>query len=446
LAQAKKKSADAVAKALAWLKRGEFQHVRFELPDMHGSARSKQVPIDQFAGFARRGVNMYGGVITLDTASHVIPGTLYNEETKYRDQMLIPDFSSLAPVPWLDDTAKVVCDTQWGPGDPLKAAPRYLVGKLLDEYRSLGFDITMSHEFEFYIFDQETHKPLFDGMHIFNNLRNEHVPVVRDVVDYLLAAGIPMLTTNAEYAPSQFELVYSHEVGMKGADNAFTFKNGVKEIVQHAGYRATFMTKPFDDAAGSGCHYHLSLLDRKTGKNAFVGAKGAMTPTLRSFVQGLMDHGFACMALFNPTPNCYRRLTPHTFAPSNVSWGEDDRSAMVRIKSPGTSDMHVEMRGASAISNPYLTAAGTLACGLLGLREKHALVDQSTGPSEEDKTLPPFPATLDGALDALNADAALCDILGEEFVSIFTTIKRYELARFHGHVTEWERNEYIEMH
>jgi len=187
LAQAKKKSADAVAKALAWLKRGEFQHVRFELPDMHGSARSKQVPIDQFAGFARRGVNMYGGVITLDTASHVIPGTLYNEETKYRDQMLIPDFSSLAPVPWLDDTAKVVCDTQWGPGDPLKAAPRYLVGKLLDEYRSLGFDITMSHEFEFYIFDQETHKPLFDGMHIFNNLRNEHVPVVRDVVDYLLA-------------------------------------------------------------------------------------------------------------------------------------------------------------------------------------------------------------------------------------------------------------------
>ena len=171
-----------------------------------------------------------------------------------------------------------------------------------------------------------------------------------------------------------------------------------------------------------------------------------MTPTLRHFVQGLIDHGAACTALFNPTPNCYRRLTPHTFAPSNVSWGEEDRSAMVRIKQPGTPGMHVEMRASSAISNPYLCAAGTLACGLLGLSEKRALTAQSAGPSEDDPSLPPFPATLEAALAALEADEAMVDLLGEEFVTVFTTMKRAELARFNAHVTQWERDEYIELY
>jgi len=171
-----------------------------------------------------------------------------------------------------------------------------------------------------------------------------------------------------------------------------------------------------------------------------------MSDTMRYFVQGIIDHGAACMALFNPTPNCYRRLRPNTFAPSNVSWGAEDRSAMVRIKSPGTKAMHVEMRAASALSNPYLSAAGTLACGLLGLQEKRKLGRQSDGPAEQDATLPRFPGSLDQALDLLEADKALCGMLGEEFVDIFVKMKRYELSRFHDHVSQWESDEYLELY
>ena len=123
-----------------------------------------------------------------------------------------------------------------------------------------------------------------------------------------------MLTANAEYAPSQYELVYRHDEGMAGLDNGFTFKNGVKEIVQHAGYTATFMGKPSASSAGSGCHYHISLLDRESGQSAFYDPDNPndMTPTLRHFVQGLIDHGAACTALFNPTPNLLPPAhTPH---------------------------------------------------------------------------------------------------------------------------------------
>ena len=439
---------DQVDEALARLERDGIQHVRFELPDMHGSARSKQVPVERFAASAREGVNMYGGVVALDTASHVISGTLYNEEVKYKDQTLRPDLATLTTVPWLDGMAKVICDTEWEDGTPLHAAPRHVARRMLERTAEFGFGIESAHEYEFFVLDQESHQPIFGGVHIFNNLRNEHLPAIRAVVDSLRAAGIPMLTANAEYAPSQYELVYRHVAGMAGLDNAFTFKNGVKEIVQHAGYTATFMGKPAAGMAGSGCHYHISLLEKESGRSAFYDPENPndLTPTLRHFVQGLIDHGAACTALFNPTPNCYRRLTPHTFAPSNVSWGEEDRSAMVRIKQPGSPGMHVEMRASSAISNPYLCAAGTLACGLLGLSEQRSLVTQSDGPSEDDPSLPPFPATLEAALAALEADKAMVELLGEEFVTVFTTMKRAELARFNAHVTQWERDEYIELY
>ncbi|MEE8171679.1 MAG: glutamine synthetase family protein, partial [Alphaproteobacteria bacterium] len=313
---AKGKSQDRVDKILAKLSRAGVEHVRFELPDMHGSARSKQVPIESFAQYARDGVNMYGGVISLDSASNVVPGSRYNEEVNYCDQTLIPDFDTLAPVPWLNNTARLICDTEWAPGEPLRAAPRYVMGEMLRRLDKLGLKAVMSHEYEFYVLDRETRQPFFDGVHIFNNLRNEQLPVIRQVIDHLRAAGLHMLTANAEYAPSQFELVYSHVEGMAGADNAYTFKNGVKEIVQQAGQLATFMTKPFAGSAGSGCHYHVSLLRKKGGANVFIDSSkpDTMSDTLRYFVQGIIDHGAACMALFNPTPNCYRRLRPHTFA------------------------------------------------------------------------------------------------------------------------------------
>ena len=282
---------DQVEEALARLERDGIQHIRFELPDMHGSARSKQVPVERFAASAREGVNMYGGIVALDTASHVIPGTLYNEEVKYKDQTLRPDLSTLATVPWLDGMAKVICDTEWEDGTPLHAAPRHVARRMLERTAELGFGIESAHEYEFFVLERETHQPLFGGVHIFNNLRNDHLPAIRAVVDSLRTAGIPMLTANAEYAPSQYELVYRHAEGMAGLDNAFTFKNGVKEIVQHAGLTATFMGKPAAGMAGSGCHYHISLIERESGQSAFYDPENppAMTPTLRHFVQGLID-------------------------------------------------------------------------------------------------------------------------------------------------------------
>src|SRR5437016_129152 len=127
---------DVVAR---WREQG-IRNVRFELPDMHGTSRSKLVPIDHVAGYARDGLNMYGGTVVLDSRSDVVPGTLYNEEVAYADQFLRPDPDTAAIVPWADATARMICDTSWADGRPLKAAPRHVFRRVLDRCHELGYE------------------------------------------------------------------------------------------------------------------------------------------------------------------------------------------------------------------------------------------------------------------------------------------------------------------
>jgi glutamine synthetase len=447
MAERKKAASDPTKAFVQRLRKGGARFVRFELPDMHGMARAKVIPIDKVEGYARKGLNMYGGVLSLDTASMVVPASLYHEEVKYRDQKLFPDFESVRPVPWLPDTVRVVCDTVWEPGQPLGAAPRNIVRRLLDQAETMGFLAVMAHEFEYYVLDSEM-KPLWEGLHIFNATRNEQFPLLRELLEHLMTSGLEIITHNCEYASSQYETNYGPAAGMRGADNGYIFKNVVKEVCMRAELNATFMSKPFLHGAGSGCHYHVSFLDKRTKRNVFLDKKDpdGISKTLKHFVRGILDHAPAMMALMAPTPNCYRRLRPHTFAPSNISWGIEDRTAAVRIKNSRDDATHIENRIPSALCNPYLSAAATLAAGLLGLKEKRKLPPQTSGPSEEDPSIEKLPTSLEAALDALQADKAFGEMLGEEFVQVYSALKRFELARFHEHITDWERDEYLVYH
>lgn len=430
-----------------WQDQG-VKYVRFELPDMHGTSRSKLIPLDQAVKYATKGVNMYGGTVTLDTASEVVGGTKYNEEINYADQLLIPDPSTGAIVPWEPTQARFICYTRFYDGTFLDAAPRNVLKSVLDKFSELGYDAMIGLEYEFYLLNQER-EPYFGGLHIFNTIRNAtYTPLILEIMDEMPKIGVDMITANCEYAPSQFELNFGPGRGMDGADKAFTFKNGVKEMATRADMLATFMTKPYAESAASGSHVHVSLLDQGTGENAMFdpAAPDGASDVLKYFVAGQLKHAKAMMALMAPTPNCYKRFVPHHFAPSNISWGIEDRTAMVRVKGGIDASKHVENRLPTAISNPYLVAAAALAAGYSGLVSKELPPTPSAGPSEEDPSLELLPSTLAEALAALENDSLMRDILGDEFIEVYTAIKRHEIARFAAHVTDWERDEYMEVH
>jgi glutamine synthetase len=82
----------------------------------------------------------------------------------------------------------------------------------------------------------------------------------------------------------------------------------------------------------------------------------------------------------------------------------------------------------------------------LGIKGKRKLQPASDGPSEDNPKFTKFAPNLERALDDLAADKDMKKMLGEDLVHVFSTVKRYELNRFRGHITDWERNEYMDVY
>jgi glutamine synthetase len=261
-------------------------------------------------------------------------------------------------------------------------------------------------------------------------------------------AGVDIITSNCEYAGSQWEINFGPGKGLASPDTAFTFKNGVKEIARQDGYTATFMSKPFSGQSGSGCHTHISLVDTTSHENVFgaSGAEDGITDLCRQFLAGQLKYAAAVDAVIAPTVNCHRRRRKHTFSPTNVSWGFEDRSALLRVKRATPESTHIENRGPSALSNPYLVGAALLSAGLAGIEQGlQPQPPSGDAPAEEDASLEPLPSSLRSALDALSAEADTEAFFGKDFLTAYTTMRSYELSRFDDWVSDWERQEYVEI-
>jgi glutamine synthetase len=437
------------AKTLAQnLRENSVEFVRFELPDLAGLSRGKTVPIGHVESYTRDGLNLYGGTVTLDSDSLPIAGTGYNEDINFADCLMVPDPDAVSNVPWLPNTARVICDTKWYDGRPQQAAPRMVLKNILAKAAEMGFGVKMGHEYEFYVVDLATRKPLYEGQPIFITAITHRFPQLEKLLRVLNASGVDMITANGEFGPGQWELNFAALDGIAAADRAFVFKNTVKEFLRTEGLLATFMTKPYAHKAGSCSHFHVSLYDLASGDNVFLDTadKDGMSALMKHFTQGILDHAAAAQAIWNPTPNCYRRIRPHTFAPSNVSWGVEDRSASVRIKASKDKRQHLEVRVPSALSNPYLTAAATIAAGLLGVAKKSELAPERAGLKEADDSFPKLPTEIHQALAALQADAALAEMLGAEFIHVFSTVKAAEILRLRDQIPAAETNEYFDLY
>ena len=429
------------------IEKDDIQTVRLEMSDTHGIARSKILPSDQLEVYWERGLNMYGGTLGLDVQSDVVPGTGYGEEIQYADHFLVPDASTYQVVPWLANTARLLCEPKFAPDRPCRAAPRFVLRRVLEALEGLGYETVMGFEPEFYVLDPQSLEPVFSGKHIFTNLRNMASPLVERLLKSLTAMEIPVRTINCEYAPGQVELTHAPLSGLAGADLGYTIKNSIKELAQQENVLATFMTKPFTGGAACGCHYHFSLRRKDDGENAFYDPKSehGLSKTCLQAIGGQLRHAEAVTALLAPTVNCYKRFRPHTFAPINITWGLEDRTAAVRIKAGRQASTHIENRVPCGSANPYLVAAGCLASAYLGLVDEVDPPAPVTELADSLATEPPLPVNLDTALDALEQDRPLVDLVGQEFVNLFVAVKRYEIQKHRDTVTDFERNECIEF-
>jgi glutamine synthetase len=424
--------------------------VRVVYPDLIGTDRARDVLVDELPRACEHGLAFCRAVYHTSPQGDVVPvsGGL---DAGLPDICVRPDLTTLVALPWEPGVAVCLGDVvDPATGSPAPESPRDLLRAVLDRCAEHGLRPVVGPELEYFLCDPAPGGA--SGWQRYNRdagvvytagLRADPDNHLLRTLRHLRDLNIGVLSGNHEFDGGQFEINLLHSEAMSAADRAFRFKAAVKELARKEGRLATFMAKPFNDAGGSGFHLHLSCEDSE-GRNTFDDPAGpyGLSATARHAAAGLLAHAPALAALLNPTVNSYKRFGPDTLAPWLIDWGLDNRSAMVRVPPERGSGARLELRLGDAGANPYLAIAGAVAAALLGVLAGQEPSAPLEGYGYDPDRSALLPMSLPAALDALEADTALTELLGKDFVASFLAYKRNEVERFQRHVTDWEFTEY----
>jgi glutamine synthetase len=421
--------------------------VRVSYPDLIGVDRGRDVLLGELPVALGHGLAFCRAVYHTSPMGDVVPvqGGL---EDGLPDITVRPDLATLTPLPWEQGAAWCLGDAFTPDGAPAAESPRTVARRVAGRVAGLGYTLVCGPELEFYLCEPA---PGGGWQRYANDLGNVYVVgrkgdprgVLLDMLRQLRDAGLRVTAANHEFSPGQFEINLGHSELADAADRSFRLKSAVQEIARHHGLLATFMAKPFNDEGGSGFHVHVSLADR-AGENVFGDPDGpdGLSAAGRHAIGGVLAHAPALSALLNPTINSYKRFGPDTLAPWLIDWGLDNRSAMVRIPPERGAAARMEVRLGDATANPYLAMAAVGAAVCLGISGKVEPPAKLEGYGYDQSRAEVLPQRLSGALDALEADHELAEVLGEYFVGSFLAYKRNEVERFERFVTDWEFREY----
>jgi len=442
----------AAADAQAWLEQHRIKFVLAQFVDIHGAAKAKAVPashlrmvLEEGAGFA--GFAVWGLGLGPEGA----------------DYMAVGDPSTLAPMPWLPGFARMACDGHVK-GQPYPLCSRVALKQQVAALAKEGLTLFTGMEPEFMLLARgedgrlvpadatdTLEKPCYD----YKGLARAATFLER-LSDAVTPAGLDVYQIDHEDANGQFEINFTYADCLRTADRMVFFKMAASEIARGMGLTASFMPKPFADRAGTGTHFHLSLGDART-KNLFhddADRNGlGLSTTGYHFLGGLLRHARALCAVVAQTVNSYKRLvvgralSGATWAPAYVAYGDNNRTATVRVPYG-----RLEFRVPDGACNPYLASAAIIAAGMDGVRNRidpgapiNENLYQWTPAMLAERGIGLLPQNLGEALDALEADPVIRAGLGDALADEFIRLKRMEWIEYSRHVSEWERERYVEF-
>jgi glutamine synthetase len=335
---------------------------------------------------------------------------------------LAPD-DAVYPSPW--DAAREVrmCFLLDPSGGPSAACSRSVLARALDVARSVGYDVIAAAELELHLLDDETGAPVYETIQNYGIVAGAPYDHVMGEVRALRRSGVPVMATNPEYGGGQFEINLRHGPAMGAADAVAMLRTWTGVAAARHGLRATFVSKPWPEASGSGMHVHQSLWHG--GDNAFWDA-GDLSAAGRSYLSGLLAAMAELAPLGSPTARCYTRRADGSFCPVNVSWGGDNRTVAVRVLAEAEATTRVEQRDAAADANPYLTMAGHVHAGMYGIRERLTPPEATVGNAYHRTGLPELPRTLAEALSLFERSDLAREVLGDEAHAVLCAILRDE--------------------
>jgi len=365
---------------------------------------------------------------------------------------------TLVPVPWASvPTAQFQFSLRdpEGPGG-WWSDPRTVLTLVVETLAESGLRPMVACELEFYLVDPVRDASgalrvpapphggrVNDGPRVSSFAKlDEFGDFLADVDAACAVQGIPVGAASAEYGAGQYEINLHHtDDPVLACDHASLLRRVIKGVARTRGLDATFMSKPFEDRAGSGFHVHMSLLD-PAGDNVFDERRDGGETRLRHVIGGLRTTAYEAMGLFAPNINAYRRFSPDSFVPANRSWGENNRSVAFRVPRSGPAARRIEHRLAGADANPYLLMAALLAGAHHGLTEHLDPGPPATG-NASARADPDMPATLWTALGRMRDAAVLPPYFGQRYWDAYVEVKSIEFESFMKQVFTREYDWYL---
>lgn len=423
---------------------GEEQFVLLGMPDVHGSIRGKALRPAAFQSALDNGTvntDLWLGLDPVDAP--ITDFEHFGLRSGAADLLVTPEPETLRELTWRPGWKICLATPSWRDGSRCRLASREVLRDALAAMGDLGYEVLVAFEYEVRLWDQNA-EPLSSGLSYSLNEIGRFDALLAQLVPAFESLGVELEAVHTEAGPGLLELNIAARPGLRAADSAALVKFAIKDVAAALGLRASFLAKTMPLEEGSSGHIHLSLWS--DGKNAFAPADPAAdaTPVAASAIAGMLEHMPAASLLLNPTINSYKRLVPGYFAPVNVSWGYENRSASIRTihgKRPERS--RIECRRPGADANPYLALAALVASAGEGLRRKLAPPPPVEGDVAERADLPALPNSLESALDAFRTDEALRAALGEDFSRYYETSRAWELRAWQRAVSDWERERYV---
>ena len=458
---------------LNFIKEKEVEVIDLKFGDFPGTWQHFTIPVSQAAPeIFEEGLGFDGSSIRGWRAIHA------------SDMLVVPDPETAVLDPFSQNvTLSLICNIV----DPVTREkysrdPRYIAQKAEMHLQQTGIGDTayFGPEAEFFIFDgvrydQNAHEGYYhiesdegiwnSGSAAQPNLGHKprhkegYFPVpptdsLQDIRNEMILemerAGIVVEKHHHEVATAgQAEIDLRFDSLTRMADKMMIYKYITKNVALRYGKTVTFMAKPLFGDNGTGMHTHQSLW--KNGKPLFAGNKYAgISDACLWYIGGILKHAAALCAFVAPTTNSYKRLVPGYEAPVNLAYSSRNRSAAVRIPmySPSPQSKRIEVRFPDPSCNPYLAFAAMLMAGLDGIQNKINPGDPLDKniyelPPEDLAQVPSVPASLEGALQALEQDHEFLmqgDVFTRDVVETWLEYKRTrecDLVRLRPHPYEF---------
>jgi glutamine synthetase len=449
-----------IADAKRIVEERQLTHVKVALFDVDGVMRGKYMSRAKFFSALESGFAFCDVVLGWDSNDQLYETsevTFTGWHTGYPDAPVRVIPASCRALPFEGDMLLFLCDFE---APAAQICPRQLLARILQRADGLGFEALAAFEYEFFLFNETPDsirakgyrnlQPITPGFFGYSTLRNSvHSELYHELLTLAEQMDFPIESLHTETGPGVMEAAITVDGAEAAADKAALFKTFIKVWAQRRGLMATFMARWSNDYPGQSGHIHLSLRNKQEGSSAFFdsGQPHNMSPVQRHFIAGQQRLMPELLVMYAQTVNAYSRIVPGFWAPTDATWGCENRTTALRLI-PGTSkSQRVEFRLGSADANPYIALAAALGSGLYGIENELEPFEAVTGNAYEQQH-PPELALADNIGDAaaaLRASAVARELFGDEFVTHYAATREWEGREFQKRVTDWELERYFEI-